>query len=31
MIERIICLIIGYIFGNFQTAYFYGKMKGIDI
>lgn len=31
MIERIICLIIGYILGNFQTAYFYGKMKGIDI
>ena len=31
MVERIICLIIGYIFGNFQTAYFYGKMKGIDI
>lgn len=31
MMERIICLIIGYIFGNFQTAYFYGKMKGIDI
>ncbi len=31
MIERIICLIIGYVFGNFQTAYFYGKLKGIDI
>ncbi len=29
--ERIICLIIGYAFGLFQTAYFYGKMKGIDI
>lgn len=29
--ERIICLAIGYLFGLFQTAYFYGKMKGIDI
>lgn len=28
---RIICLIIGYIFGMFQTAYIYGKCKGIDI
>ena len=31
MIERIICLLIGYVFGLFQTSYFYGKMKGIDI
>ena len=29
--ERIICLIIGYVFGLFQTAYFYGKAHGIDI
>lgn len=29
--ERIICLIIGYAFGLFQTAYFYGKAHGIDI
>lgn len=28
---RIICLLIGYVFGLFQTAFFYGKMKGIDI
>lgn len=28
---KIICLIIGYIFGLFQTAYFYGKAHGIDI
>ncbi len=28
---RIICLAIGYAFGLFQTAYFYGKMHGIDI
>ncbi len=29
--ERIICLAIGYAFGLFQTAYFYGRMHGIDI
>ncbi len=29
--ERIICLLIGYVLGNFQTAYIYGKSKGIDI
>lgn len=29
--ERIICLVIGYVLGNFQTAYIYGKSKGIDI
>ena len=29
--ERVICLIIGYVFGLFQTAYFYGKAHGIDI
>lgn len=29
--ERIICLAIGYVFGLFQTSYFYGKAKGIDI
>ena len=29
--ERIICLAIGYVCGLFQTAYFYGKSKGIDI
>ena len=28
---RILCLLIGYAFGNFQTAYILGKMKGIDI
>ena len=22
--ERVICLLIGYVFGLFQTAYFYG-------
>lgn len=29
--ERVICLMIGYVFGLFQTGYFYGKIKGIDI
>lgn len=28
---RIACLLIGYILGLFQTAYFYGKAHGIDI
>lgn len=28
---RVICLLIGYIFGLFQSAYFYGKAHGIDI
>ena len=31
MMERVICLVIGYVFGLFQTAYFYGKAHGIDI
>ena len=29
--ERLFCLIIGYVFGMFQTAVLYGKMKGVDI
>lgn len=29
--ERIVCLVIGYVFGLFQTAYIYGKFHGIDI
>lgn len=29
--ERILCIVIGYIFGLFQTAFIYGKMHGIDI
>ncbi len=32
MTERILCLVIGYIFGNvFQTGYWYGKFNHIDI
>ena len=29
--ERLICVVIGYIFGLFQTGYIYGKMKNVDI
>lgn len=29
--ERIVCLVIGYVFGLFQTGYIYGKMNGVDI
>ncbi|MCI9144712.1 MAG: glycerol-3-phosphate 1-O-acyltransferase PlsY [Lachnospiraceae bacterium] len=29
--ERVICLAVGYVFGLFQSAYFYGKAHGIDI
>ena len=31
IIARIIALAIGYCFGIFQTGYFFGKSKGIDI
>ena len=29
--ERIACLIIGHVFGLFQSAFIYGKLHGIDI
>lgn len=29
--ERVICLIVGYLFGLFQTGYLVGKYKHIDI
>lgn len=29
--ERFYCILIGYVFGLFQTAFIYGKMHGIDI
>ena len=29
--ERIACIVIGYVFGLFQTAFIYGKLHGIDI
>ncbi|MBO4376118.1 MAG: glycerol-3-phosphate 1-O-acyltransferase PlsY [Lachnospiraceae bacterium] len=28
---RLISMIVGYVFGTIQTAYFYGKTQGIDI
>ena len=31
MIIRLICLLIGYVFGIFQTAYIYGNCHGFDI
>ncbi|RDU23157.1 glycerol-3-phosphate 1-O-acyltransferase PlsY [Anaerosacchariphilus polymeriproducens] len=29
--ERTLCILIGYVCGLFQTGYFYGKMKKIDV
>ncbi|MGI6011098.1 MAG: glycerol-3-phosphate 1-O-acyltransferase PlsY [Ruminococcus sp.] len=29
--ERIVCLLIGYLFGMIQTSYIYGRLQGIDI
>lgn len=31
LVERVICIAVGYVFGLIQTAVFYGKMKGVDI
>lgn len=31
MIERIICLVIGYVCGLFQSGFLLGRIKGIDI
>ena len=31
MLERIVCLVIGYVLGLFQTSYIYGRKHGIDI
>ncbi len=28
---RLVCVLIGYAFGCFQTSYIYGKLQGIDI
>ena len=30
-VERLICVVIGYAFGLFQTAFIYGRLHGIDI
>ena len=29
--ERIICLVVGYLFGIIQTGFIYGKLMKIDI
>ena len=29
--ERVICLLAGYLFGLIQSGYFYGKLHKIDI
>ncbi len=29
--ERVCCLLLGYVFGMIQTAVFYGRIKGVDI
>ena len=29
--ERLLCIVIGYAFGLFQTGYLYGKLKGVDL
>ncbi len=29
--ERVICLAMGYVFGLFQTGYFYGKLHSVDL
>lgn len=29
--ERIICIVIGYVFGLFQTGYLYGRLNHVDI
>ena len=31
ILVRILCVLIGYCFGIFQTSYIYGRLKGIDI
>lgn len=31
MLERVISIAVGYLFGLFQTGFLYGKMNGVDI
>ncbi len=31
IVSRVICIVIGYVFGLFQTGYLYGKRRHIDI
>ena len=28
--ERIVCILIGYVFGLFQTGYIYGRLQHVD-
>ena len=30
-VKIIVCFLVGYLFGNMQTAFFIGKAHGIDI
>ena len=29
--ERLICVLVGYVFGLIQTGYLYGKKNGVDL
>lgn len=29
--ERVVCIVLGYIFGLFQTGYIYGRLNNVDI
>ena len=29
--ERLICVLVGYVFGLIQTGYIYGKKNGVDL
>ncbi len=31
MINRVLCILLGYVCGLFQTGYLYGKLHGVDI
>lgn len=31
LVVRVVCCLVGYIFGMFQTAVLYGRLKGVDI
>lgn len=31
ILEVVVCLIVGYLFGCFSTGYFYGKLNNIDV
>lgn len=31
IMERLICVLVGYVFGLIQTGYLYGKKNGVDL